>query len=256
MNNLVKKELLRRKINEIFKEKDTSKVIRCSLNGENVYWSVKREGKGFKIVEITTKKEEFSIFQEASPAFTQLSRTYTDAMASMVGMEPGFSDELKQASDRVDSLSRRIEDPVEKVASSKMAASIAAASGEAQKGIGSDTTDTLKQKFSMSATTEAKSLKEQPARNEPGDDIGLEKDVEDVASASPQDIPGDITMEQALMAQVLKGQTIESAEYSSSDESMSVVLKVAGMENPVMFEYKGRKLVFWFKGRPYVLDEK
>lgn len=60
--NIVKKDVLFRKIQEYFSKnpKKQSAIFHSDL-GENTYWSVKREGKSYRITEVITKRESFVV---------------------------------------------------------------------------------------------------------------------------------------------------------------------------------------------------
>jgi len=63
MNNLIKKDLLRRKIREHFRKnpKSSSVVIKANIGGGTTVWKVKKEGKSFNVVEVNARREHFVI---------------------------------------------------------------------------------------------------------------------------------------------------------------------------------------------------
>lgn len=74
-NNIVKKDLLRRKINEYFSKNPSAKmvIIKADVGGNKTHWKVTKEGKSFKVVEVNTVKEEY-IFEAPAAAQTSVGR--------------------------------------------------------------------------------------------------------------------------------------------------------------------------------------
>lgn len=116
--NVVKKDLLRRKIQEYFSKNPKAKsvIVKADVGEAKTLWKVVREGvSSFRVVEVNTKREEFmlesgiAVVKEASVEFSNLSRQFVQAMT------PPF-DHVKLASTlkAVESSIGKIVDPKEK----------------------------------------------------------------------------------------------------------------------------------------------
>mgnify|MGYP001561622825 CR=1 FL=1 len=115
--NVVKKDLLRRKVHEYFLKNPSAKsvIVKAGLDDSKTLWKVVREGKFFRVTEVNTKKEEFifesgiSVVKESSVEFSKLSTLFTQAM------QPPFDHtKLSTALRTANSAVSRIVDPKEK----------------------------------------------------------------------------------------------------------------------------------------------
>lgn len=89
-SNVVKKNLLYRKIKEYFSKnpKATSLIVKADVGENKTLWKVVREGKNFKVVEVNTLREEFTFEGEIPPTvreaasleYSNLSRQFVQAM--------------------------------------------------------------------------------------------------------------------------------------------------------------------------------
>ena len=86
--DLIKKDLLRRKILEFFKKnpKKSSVVIKMNESDTSTYWNVTKKDKKYTIKEVNISKSKFVMneqaIKEASPAFSTVSRDFMDAMST------------------------------------------------------------------------------------------------------------------------------------------------------------------------------
>jgi len=92
--DIVKKELLRRKINEHIAKNPTIKefVVRARFADDNTFWKVRREGKDFNIIEVNTRKEVFILsersLREEEPKKDKKKKKNADDLETNVEPEP------------------------------------------------------------------------------------------------------------------------------------------------------------------------
>src|SRR3990167_9000699 len=86
---LIKKDLLRRKILEFFKKnpKKSSVIIKMNEASGSTYWNVDKKKGEYLIKEVNVSKSKFSMkeaqtIKEASPAFAKVSHDFMDAMST------------------------------------------------------------------------------------------------------------------------------------------------------------------------------
>ena len=98
--NVIEKGILAKKIKEHFTKnpKATSVIIKNNSDNANKFWRVQREGKNFKIVEVSTAKNEFMLEmnmpmrEDASPAQQQAVIKMSQALASAAQTPQGQKD--------------------------------------------------------------------------------------------------------------------------------------------------------------------
>lgn len=96
MNNLIKKDLLRRKIREHFKKNPgaSSVVIKANIGGGTTVWKVKKEGKSFNVVEVNASREHFVISeapvggQTAAPGSVPLAKGSSATLGTKPAGQP------------------------------------------------------------------------------------------------------------------------------------------------------------------------
>lgn len=112
--NLVKKDLLRRKIQEHFNKfpKAKSVIITANIDENKTIWKVDKIKSGFSIVEVTTQKEQYIIEAagQNSPAFQQVVSIVTPLMGNLGTTQQ----QAAQARNQVNALMPKITDPREK----------------------------------------------------------------------------------------------------------------------------------------------
>ena len=164
--DIIKKDLLRRKIQEHIKNKPAavSFVVKARFGDENTHWKVTREGKDFNIIEVNSRKDEF-VLAEAEKKDVETSDDVT--------------------------------------------------SGEPRKM--------------------------KPGEQEPmGQDIGgLETDVDADDSVVEPEPQRTKTGEELQLKQLVSNKPVQDVDVEVSDQGGSVVLHLAGLDNPLKITLEG-----------------
>lgn len=279
---IVKKDLLRRKINEYFSKypKAKSVIINSGVDAIKTIWRVVKEDKGYFITEVNTNKENFIIEapvggQEPAPGAVQLGtqRAQPGAM-NPEQMSAGEILSLVQTgalgvtSDILAKLfapllvpkDRTLKNQLKNVwdilnkATKKDAAS-ASFLGAIQNLMNTPewlraNKETKGSKLSEADETPVTKVKQ--GDDVSSDPIGMEKEPPEPEAPEPP--AKEKTQEELVMSKSLVGKPIESTDLELKNDGVVLTLKVAGVDIPAKFEFFNTgKFVFHFKDRPYII---
>lgn len=249
-NDTIKKDLLRRKINEYFSKNPQrqSVIIRANIgDSSKTIWRVVREGKRYNITEVITVKENF-LFED--PAFNSL-----NLQSKLTQLATGQSLNYDTAiSAMVDIVKDRKQDFIQ-------------LRNAIQAGMNSSNLDVNQKKLLANLLNILDSMqknrsvvssgkKKQKSLSENKKKI-LEADENETAEMEP---PSDTNAtkqkseEEMVLINSLKGQTIKSSDIELQPGGGTLTLDLVSVLSPVKLHWNNEgRVVFDFKNRPYVL---
>lgn len=281
---MIKKDLLRRKIQEYFTKypKSKSVIIKTDIGHAKTLWKVVREGKKFNVTEVNTNKNEFvfesgiNVVQEASVEFSNLSKAFVTAMTPPFD-HTRLSNALKTANQAI----VKITDPKEKDQVGSMIGALTMLVDNTTAGGGSSITNrssvsaglqTSGRKIQGKLVREAdkkddeeekKSPKKEPEKTATQKlDPTKEPEVSDIETNGNQQSDVDEPVperkpssEELAVAKNLTGQTIKNAHVTIKPDGGELTLDLISAAAPSVLKWsKSGKVVFYASGRPYVIN--
>jgi hypothetical protein len=230
-----------------------------------------------QVMPLTAPQQESKTIKEASVEFTNMSKTFMDAMSNL-----GDHNKLSQVLRDLNSKISRVTDSDEKQQIGSMIGALTGAVDVSTAGGGRAqisrtsmssaqpvTTIPASRQISSSRTHSGKVVKEEEGRkdrlakkktnNSPKEKIDsseIDVDVGDVANANTEDPTPTRkpAAEELVIGKSLAGQTIKSANIELSPQGGALKMQLVSNPNGAEIEWsKSGKVVFSFGGRPYVI---
>jgi len=270
---IVKKYLLNRKIQEYVIRKPNSKefIVKGSFGGQNTVWKVKKEGKSFNIVEVNTNRSEF-VMKEApvggqSPApispggsmplgGTQSARQFNVGQLANVSTQ----DKIGMIRDGImpltgDTIAATFSDMLKPGAGRDVVAlrdviqqNHTKAPPEAKAAVGSALgflTNLSNQKRLMGASKSPNGISEADEKEEePMSDVPPPGRLESEPTKSDKEDPASERMktgEELHLQQLVDSKPIQDINVNATQAGGTVIMKLAGLENPVKIKLEKGK---------------
>lgn len=283
-NEMIKKDLLRRKIQEYFTKNPKAKsfIVKADAGSARTLWKVVREGKKFNVVEINTERQEFvfesgiSVVQEASIDFSNLSKAFVQAVS------PPFDHaRLSQALKTANMVIAKIVDPKEKDQVGSMIGVLTNLVDSTTAGGGSGVQRVASTSMSMQNSSKkilGKVIKEEDEKNDDKEKKSVKKKESEKTATQKLDpskkpitsdieIPGNNeeseddlptrqpTSEEMVVAKTLTGQSIKAANVKITPDGGELELDLISSSAPSKLKWwNDGKVVFYANGRPYIIN--
>lgn len=259
--DIIKRKLLEVRLKEHFSKNPNAKsaIVQIDFDNSKTMWKAERAKNGFKVVEVSTKKNTYFLNEASTPAeqsvINNLMAVVGDAMASLSMESPANAHKkLTAAKDMIQKSLPSITDQKMRQQVGGMMGLITnlidqttAGASPTQASLGSPSKKTgmvNAGKVPVREAEEKKDDKKEKAQDkkpapkkankpeEPSDDMAL-------------DVPEKKTSEEMQLTQMVQGKPLKNVSVSSIDGNKVVVLDVMGLKSPVEIHFSEDGKVFY-----------
>jgi hypothetical protein len=279
---IVKKDLIRRKINEYFSKhpKAKSVIINSGIDSFKTIWRVVKESNNFVVTEVNTKREKFILEapipvggQRPAPGAVPLSTVSKpgQAMPGTIGssetLELVKSGMLKVTSSVIEKLFAPLLIPKDPTAKRQIKLTWDILNKATNKDQASASFLAMMQNLMNTPSWLAASKKNNGTKlqevdketsiedmpqdeDQPTDAIGLDQ----AKKVEPVEKSVEKSQEEMVMQKSLEGKPIEQVSLEHRKDGVDLIIKTVGVDIPSKFSFfKDGKIIFHHKDRPYII---